>query len=175
MKTYSALRVAHPTFYYENYEISQDEGSIRITYHFKTDNLTCFSPSWVFPVEDPSFDISDTTFQTMVFNLGLAELVSYWKITCSPTVKILCGALSPSQINWWKKLYFHGLGEFFYLNGINADESFMRIECANSIEQISPSTRFLKGNLIPVGGGKDSNVTMELLKEFKEENTKNGT
>ncbi len=170
MKTYSSLRVAHPTFYFKNYEILQNGDSIRITYHFYTENLASFSPAWVFPTEGKSIDPEDENFKAMVFNLGLAELVSYWKITCSPKVVIECGSLTPVQINWWKKLYFHGLGEFFYLNGINADENFMRIECANSTNTPSQSQRFLKGNLIPVGGGKDSNVTMELLKEFKEEN-----
>lgn len=170
MKTYFSLREAHPTFFFKNYEISQNSDSICVTYNFSIENLASFSPSWVFPARGKEFDLEDENFKAMVFNLGLAELVSYWKITCSPKVVIECGSLTSIQINWWKKLYFHGLGEFFYLNGINADENFMRIECANSVRELSPSQRFLKGNLIPVGGGKDSNVTMELLKEFKDEN-----
>ena len=170
MKTYSSLRVAHPTFYYKNYEIDIKNGSICITYHFEIENLAKFSPCWELPIGENAVEISDKNFQAMVFNLGLAELVSYWKITCSPKVKIECGNLSPRQINWWKKLYYHGLGEFFYLNHINADENFMRIECAGQPDAISPSKRFLKGNLIPVGGGKDSNVTLELLHDFKSDN-----
>lgn len=169
MKSYSSLRVAHPTFYYKNYEILIENGTISITYHFEIENLCKFSPRWEIPVVE-NLQISDENLQAMVFNLGLAELVSYWKITCSPRVVIECGNLSPIQINWWKKLYFHGLGEFFYLNHINADESFMRIDCAGQPVLPKQSQRFLKGNLIPVGGGKDSNVTMELLKEFKDVN-----
>ncbi|MBQ8003260.1 MAG: hypothetical protein IJ297_07445 [Clostridia bacterium] len=170
MKTYSSLRAAHPTFFYNSYEILKENNTIRVTYHFAIENLASFSPVWVFPLDKEDFDISDENFVTMVFNLGMAELVSYWKITCSPNVVIKCGALSPMQINWWKKLYFHGLGEFFYLNGINPDENFMRINAQGVIKQVSPSSRQLSGNLIPVGGGKDSNVTMELLKEFKDIN-----
>lgn len=170
MKTYSSLRVAHPTFYYKNYEIDVKNGSIFITYHFEIENLSTFSPCWELPLGESSVEISDENFQLMVFNLGLAELVSYWKITCSPRVVIECGNLTPKQINWWKKLYYHGLGEFFYLNHINADDSFMRIECMGQPATVSPSARFLKGNLIPVGGGKDSNVTLELLSDFKDDN-----
>lgn len=170
MKTYSSLRVAHPTFFYKNYEISSKDNEIHITYHFEIENLSTFSPKWVFPMGDDSFDLEDANFKTMVFNLGLAELVSYWKITCSPEVVIECGSLSPAQISWWKKLYFHGLGEFFYLNRINADESFMRISTKGAGNIPPQSQRFLSGNLIPVGGGKDSNVTMELLREFSDTN-----
>lgn len=170
MKNYYSLRAAHPNFRYKSYDIIKETDRISVTYHFSIDNLAEFSPSWVFPSDNDSFDVSDINFQAMVFNLGLAELVSYWKITCSPNVTIECGALTPSQINWWKKLYFMGLGEFFYLNRIDPDESFMRITCCG--KQLSPvkSQRSLSGNLIPVGGGKDSSVTIELLKDFKDIN-----
>lgn len=170
MKTYSSLRVAHPTFYYKNYEILKENDTIRVTYHFEIENLSSFSPSWVFPLGKADIDLNDANLQAMFFNLGLAELVSYWKITCSPNVCVQCGSLSPSQINWWKKLYFHGLGEFFYLNSINPDENFMRITTNGSSALPLQSQRYLSGNLIPVGGGKDSNVTMELLGEFKDIN-----
>lgn len=169
MKSYSSLRVAHPTFFFKNYETRIENGKILITYHFEIENLCEFSPTWEIPCSS-DVEISDENLKAMVFNLGLAELVSYWKITCSPIVKIECGALSPKQINWWKKLYYHGLGEFFYLNHISADETFMRIEATGANSSLSPSQRFLKGNLIPIGGGKDSNVSLELLKDFKEDN-----
>lgn len=170
MKTYDSLRVAHPNFYYKNYEIQQKNNEIHVTYHFEIENLAEFSPSWTFPVVE-NFDFStDENFKTMVFNLGMAELVSYWKITCSPFVFIECGSLFPDQINWWKKLYYHGLGEFFYLNSIKPDFSFMSIRAMLPAKNISPSQRYLSGNLIPVGGGKDSNVTMEILREFKDDN-----
>ncbi|MBR5535429.1 MAG: hypothetical protein IKU60_02140 [Clostridia bacterium] len=170
MKTYSSLRVAHPTFFYKSYEMKAEDGKLHVTYHFEIENLSTFSPTWVFPLGEEAVSLDDCNLKAMVFSLGLAELVSYWKITCSPEVRIECGNLSPMQINWWKKLYFHGLGEFFYLNRINADESFMRISTKGAPASIDQSKRFLSGNLIPVGGGKDSNVTMELLREFKDSN-----
>ena len=46
----------------------------------------------------------------------------------------------------------------------------MRINASQAVGTPTPSQRFLKGNLIPIGGGKDSNVTMELLKEFSDVN-----
>ena len=170
MKTYSSLRVAHPTFLYKNYDYEIKNGSILVTYSFEIENLSEFSPTWVFPFEGEIVEKSDATLDEMIFNLGMAELISYWKITCSPKVEILCHPLTGEQIKWWKKLYYHGLGEFFYLNNINADETFMRISAPASFKFPEESHRFLKGNLIPVGGGKDSNVTMELLRDFSDIN-----
>lgn len=171
MKTYSELRERYRAFHYKSYEINKNSDNIELIFHFSIENLTSFSPRWVFPVGEMTVDASDANFETMVFNLGLAELVSYWKITCSPRVFIEAGSLSEKQIAWWKKLYFNGLGEFFYLNNINADSaSFMSVSSSGSPVEIQPSSRALSGNLIPVGGGKDSSVSMELLRDFKAEN-----
>ena len=74
--------------------------------------------------------------QDMIFSLGMVELVSYWKIACPPTVAVEAGWLNQDQIDWWKDLYFNGLGEFFYVNGIKeADPNhFMDIRCVGQHE-----------------------------------------
>ena len=87
---------------------------------------------------------------------------------------IEAGALNEDKILWWKDLYFNGLGEFFYVNKITeADpEGFMEMVCALGEEVKEPhgyakkqdTTGSEKGVLVPVGGGKDSAVTLELLK-----------
>lgn len=170
-KTYSALRDAYPDFYYESFEITPLDASVKLTFRFSIKNLASFSPAWVFPVYENAPDYSSPAFKNMVFNLGLAELVSYWKITCSPRVHILAGALYQKQVSWWKKLYYNGLGEFFYLNNISpSPESFMDILSEGEPFLISKSARPLSGNLIPVGGGKDSAVTLEILSGFKDSN-----
>jgi hypothetical protein len=110
----------------------------------------------------------------LVFSLGMVELISYWKLTCSPYVCIEAGSLTDDQIEWWKKLYYKGLGEFFYTNGIKIDQDFMRIECLNNktlttARPCPPKAAAAAPKvLIPVGGGKDSVVTLELLKDAVE-------
>ncbi len=171
MKTYTQLRSSFPVFRYSGYDTASLENGTELTFHFSIDDLAAFSPKWFFPKGESPVDENDKTFQTLVFSLGMAELVSYWKITCSPNVIIEAGALSPKQIQWWKKLYFNGLGEFFYLNKISADpDDFMAIEAPAPIGAPSPSARPLSGNLIPVGGGKDSSVSLEILRGFAAEN-----
>ncbi|MCD8098472.1 MAG: hypothetical protein LUE31_10725 [Lachnospiraceae bacterium] len=191
MKTYETCRKDFPSFFYHNYAYTETPEALQVTYHFEIPGLASFSPVWAFPKpdEDPLQPERDARLQTMLFSLGMVELISYWKIACPPKVIIRAGALDREQILWWKKLYFLGLGEFFYTNGIEADpDSFMEIVSEGSglsypsfvdaqfsgAEQASDSNRLfrssqpsknLHGCLVPVGGGKDSACTLELLKK----------
>ena len=99
----------------------------------------------------------------------MIELISYWKIACPKKVIIKPFALDEEQIRWWKKLYFNGLGEFFYVNGIQTNiNDFMTIDCSGAVRHChserSEESYLHEQTLIPVGGGKDSVVTLELLK-----------
>lgn len=174
MSNYNTFRSQFPVFLYKNYELNEDSEKIMIRYHFEIQGLSCFSPEWTIKKGSPESVTDDPVLQKLVFSLGMVELISYWKITCSPKVRILCGSIDDDQEKWWKTQYFNGLGEFFYINGIDADfESFMKIESAadqNGLSAAGPSKKELKGCLIPVGGGKDSIVTLNILSEMRDEN-----
>lgn len=166
MNKFEELRKKHKEFVYESYEVNNDS----FVFHFKMGEYS-FSPKWSFSPDLIKNAKNKKLLDYAVFSLGMSELVSYWKCACPPTVKINCGALSHEQIKWWKKLYFNGLGEFFYRNEISADaESFMNIiPCSDNVPEFEDNNSG-EGFLIPVGGGKDSVVTLELLKEFKDKN-----
>ncbi|MBO6230788.1 MAG: hypothetical protein J6O50_09485 [Ruminiclostridium sp.] len=165
---FNELRSEHPEFIYHSYSVT-DGG---FSFHFSVDSYE-FRPEWKFCGITVPDGIDRKLYEYIVFSIGMVELVSYWKCACPPRVKVQCGALSDEQIQWWKKLYWGGLGEFFYRNGISTDfDSFMTIEC-ESREQPAFSDIFAgsrKGALIPVGGGKDSIVTLELLKNMQQDN-----
>ena len=56
-------------------------------YDFAITGLSEFHPQWVFPKEEGrNIDAGDPVVQNLLFSIGLVELVSYWKITCSPPV-----------------------------------------------------------------------------------------
>lgn len=105
------------------YHIAETESTYELTYDFEIPTLAEFHPRWIFGknAAHPINVQTDAVFRNLVFQLGMVELVSYWKITCSPRVEVAAGALEPEQISWWKTLYFGGLGEFFYVNGIDSD------------------------------------------------------
>ncbi|MBP3382013.1 MAG: hypothetical protein J6L00_05135 [Clostridia bacterium] len=169
MSTYEELREKYPVFRYLSHTVTETETTLDIEYHFEIEGLTAFSPRWSFPKckEFPTTVAKNATLEAMVFGLGMVELISYWKLTCSPRVEIYAGELTADQIMWFKRLYFHGLGEFFYCNAIPLDPiSFMElVSCGKAKKGYKPMKKQVCGHLIPVGGGKDSVLTMELLNE----------
>ncbi|MCI6271568.1 MAG: hypothetical protein MR601_01335 [Erysipelotrichaceae bacterium] len=168
---FNEFRKKYQVFNFNGYDIYEDEKNIEITYYFEIEGLSKFYPKWTIKKNTNKCFKELKSFKECVFSLGLVELISYWKLTCSPIVNIFSNSLDEYQIKWWKKLYFYGLGEFFYVNKIKTNmNDFMEIKTfGEKIEGKSDDFK-LKGNLIPVGGGKDSFVSLELLKDFFEDN-----
>ena len=174
MFSYTQLRKDYPEFIYHGYQIKEEKERICLEYDFEIPGLSSFHPTWEFPKKDEENRkyADDSTFRKLAFSLGMVELISYWKTACPPKVIVEAGDLTAEQILWWKDLYFNGLGEFYYTNGISENqEDFMEIVSAGQeISADALSDRRLEGCLVPVGGGKDSAVTLSLLKGEKETN-----
>lgn len=101
--------------------------------------------------------------------LHLIAGISYFK-TCLPkAMEIRSGSLTRQQADFWNTVYEKGLGEFFFRNQIDfhglinfpaAERSTQQAERIPKSQVLSPKSRLL----VPIGGGKDSIVTAELLK-----------
>ena len=166
MDKYNELRNKYDTFIYDNYEIEELENTTKITYNFIVPSLTQYKPT----LEVKKFKIDSFT-KNLIFHIGLVELVSYWKATCSKNVIIKAGYINKEQMEFFKKLYFYGLGELFYTNGITPNyDDFINIKCELKEQNIEIPNYVGNGNLIPIGGGKDSNVTLEIMKSDFEDN-----
>ena len=171
-KKYIQLRTDYPVFVYESYSIKLIDNEIVIRFTFNLNNRYRFYPETRIAIRPGISDVffkkggSLSDLNIFVFNIGMIELISYWKAACSPKVIVKPHMLDAEQINWWKKIYFHGLGEFFYLNGIdNPDEdTFMEI-LPEGLPVTCPEFDLDEtAALVPIGGGKDSVVTLELLR-----------
>ncbi len=165
MEKFDSFRKQYPVFIYRSYTIAETEDSVDLSFVFSIPGLADFHPGWSFP-KPAGFSVkNDLAFERLAFSMGMAEVISYWKAVCSPELKVECGELDNDQINWWKKLYFLGLGEFFFVNGINTDmDSFMSIiPSGRFVSETETERPALSGCLVPVGGGKDSALTLETL------------
>jgi len=151
-------------FYYENYSYTEKGKDIQISFNFSVGEIK-FKPKLI--IKNTSLKgKKKEVLDNLVFNLGMIEMFSYWKATCSPKIIVRAGDLDKKQINWWKNLLINGMGQYFYENKID----FTKL----NIEIISEGRgEFKKGKvtgkkiLIPVGGGKDSAVTIQMLKKMK--------
>lgn len=163
-KNFSDLRKLYPTFIYEKYEYKIEDNKLKIKYFFDIPNLESFTPTLEIKANN-DLNLEDNYLKTLIFHIGLIEVISYIKCTCSPNIVIKAGYLDKEQINWFKKLYYYGLGEFLYVNNISIEEdNLFNFQIEGEELELGPSSFKGIGNLIPIGGGKDSVVTLELLK-----------
>lgn len=162
----SRLRAEYPCFVYEDYEWEQDaSGRVACAFHFRVGEIE-FRPSYEinFVGSSPARLLPREVMHNLVFHLGLAELPSYWKATCSPRVELRAGSLDAEQTAFWTTLLTDGMGEFHYANQTPfADPGFVTISSASQRSQAVFSEALDDSPLIPVGGGKDSLVTLDLL------------
>ncbi len=165
MGKYEEFREKYPSFVYKAYHVNETKNTVEIGYEFSIPGLAKFRPSWSFRKPENFSVKGDLTFDRLAFSLGMAEAVSYWKAVCSPEVRVECGELNEEQKQWWKKLWFMGLGELFFVNGISADQdSFVDFVSTGSFDSsLKEAVHDPRGCLVPVGGGKDSALTLETL------------
>jgi hypothetical protein len=164
------LRKKYPCFIYKSYNWKIREGDLIISFDFFIEPDIFFKPEITVKNIDKEriSSLKKEIIDNLVFHLGLIELLSYWKTTCSQNIIIKIGNLSKEQIKWWKNLLIKGMAQFFYENKIDwRDKNFLKIMSRGEIPR-AVSGAFLKNRiLVGVGGGKDSVVTLELLKKSK--------
>lgn len=163
---YNELRNEYKEFIFNNYSIQENGNHLNIEYEFEITGLEKFISKWSFPLIGKINIEKKEAIERLVFNLGMVELISYWKIACPKNVIVKANTLTSKQEQFWRKLYFNGLGEFFFVNKIETSiEDFMEIKYINKENKIIKLNKNdYNGILVPIGGGKDSIVTLEVLK-----------
>lgn len=167
---FEKLRAEKPIFTYEGFQYQYTENQIDIIFYFRIGEHIRFTPTMhLLPGRHAQKLADPQLIEGLIFHIGLIELISYWKCTCSPTVHIRGYRLSVPQQQWWKKLYWKGLGEFFYQNGISSDiENFMNFSFDDNSASIDTllcqKVAESDAVIVPIGGGKDSVVTLEHLR-----------
>lgn len=172
------LRKTYPQFFYRGYSYRVAGKDLKISFDFSVPPDIRFHPKVVIKnVSRADIKrVGETVLDNLVFHLGLMEIPSYWKATCSPEIVVEAGYLNKQQIAWWKDLILNGMGEYFYKNKIDfTKQNFLRITSPSSRPRpgLGRSPRPGLGTLsprvlVPVGGGKDAVVTLELLKKGKQ-------
>ncbi|MDO9230864.1 MAG: UDP-N-acetylmuramoyl-L-alanine--D-glutamate ligase [bacterium] len=124
-----------------------------------------FEEAIIFPAPFSLKNIPPKSLNELFSNLHLILGISYYKLYCPPKIKLNI-SLSKKQADFWNTIYRKGLGEFFYVNKIDFRKlvKFPYDKKANPTPFNFPrSDRVLLG----IGGGKDSVVAAEILKENK--------
>jgi len=164
-KKFLELRKKFPWFSYEKFTWTLSEKGLEAEFQFDLSGVVTFRPRIFIPKKSwflPSAETKEL-LPGILFRIGLIEMISYWKAACPPIVKVNPGTLGAEEIVWWKKVWYNGMGEFFYLNSIdNTIDDFITVQSVDN-KPYYPVRADGKGIIVPVGGGKDSAVTLELL------------
>lgn len=171
LSKYSSLRKKFPEFVYDSFNLSASDKGIRMDFVFRAGEKYTFTPYIIFHGKQFSNDfLHDAAARSMAFHIGMVEMISYWKAFCSPQILIRPCMLNNDQQQWWKKLFIHGLGEFFHTNGIPVPgDELLAFRFEPGTQALPPPSHHEADGskaVIPVGGGKDSAVSIALLKKI---------
>lgn len=162
------LRKKYPEFIFERFDFSQEADDLVLSFLFKTPpDLEFVHTAWIRNVSPKISERLDSkVLRNLVFSVGLSEILGYWKATCSPKITIKAGFLDAKQINWWHDLFMKGMGQFYYENNIDFTKNgFLSFNVKSNFRSL-PKAEISSGKImVPIGGGKDSAVTLETLSE----------
>ncbi|WP_372369397.1 endonuclease domain-containing protein [Candidatus Uabimicrobium sp. HlEnr_7] len=143
-----------------------DEKTYTVYLRYAFDNDHIFTEEFSFPV--PTFALTDKkreALEACLKNLHLAAGISYYKAAIPNKITIENYVISPETARFFNKLYLYGLGEFAYKNKVDL-QGHISFPYVN--EPFPSASKIELGNrmAVPVGGGKDSIVTIETLKKL---------
>jgi hypothetical protein len=156
------------------------DASGHVTLRYALDEEVFFVEEFDLPLEGALAEVLDADRERLEGLLSLLHWVagvSYFKTALPPRVSCETGAPPPAAARLLEALYSEGLGELAYTNGLQAlprpsfpAESSPAVGpdlVAAGSEQLGAGVceeRPLERVLVPVGGGKDSAVALEIVR-----------
>lgn len=160
---YRELRKKHPRLIYKSYAFEQTQTELNIQFEYFLEPDITFKPTIKVPIPHK---IDSKQIENFIFSLGIIEGLNYWKAAVPQIFHIESGNIDSYQTSWWHQLFIQGLGEFYFVNQIDfTEKDFLEITSNNSLKQLQIfEDQNQSGELILSSGGKDSAVTLELIK-----------
>ncbi len=152
--------MTYKTFIFDSYNF--DLGTKTLTLRYKIDEAFTFTEKYKFDFDFAAYD--ETILDTALQDLFIMAGVSYYKTFVPSVIDTRNVSLNKDKAEFFGKTYQKGLGEFFYVNKLdpNTNISFPH---SQHVSNPIASTYHGSGLLIGIGGGKDSLVTAEILKD----------
>src|SRR3990167_6670541 len=152
-------------FEFTSYKFKPAQNRIFFNYKikFKDKNPLFFTETIILPRITNLKEIPTGLLSKIFEGLHLVLGVSYWKFYCATKVKTNY-SLSKKEADFWNTVYKKGLGEFFYKNNLNSKIS-PKFPFKRNVKIVSYQLKENNKCLVSISGGKDSIVTLELLKK----------
>ena len=150
-------------FIFEHYAFDAASGILRLNYRFE--DGPSFEERVTFPTPPQSLSPARmAAFDAACRLVFLLAGVSYYKAYVPRILKCEAFPLTAPWASFIETVYRNGLGEFAYRNKINLIDK-IKFETQNGTQPSPPALNLPHQLLVPVGGGKDSIVSIEALKK----------
>ena len=151
------------SFRFVDYELDEETLTARLRYAFEPGPEFCeeivFEGGRV-----PEDAAGRAALDRALAHLHLVAGISYYKAAVPPEIVIETGEVPRETARFLDKLYLLGLGEFAYRNGLDLSERIRFPFCEGAGPAAPERFELPRRTAVPVGGGKDSVVTIEALK-----------
>lgn len=137
-----------------------DAASKQLELHYSYDDELNFTEKFTFDFEYTQYDpaVLDRALQHLFFVAG----VSYYKAFLAPEISVERGEIDSALKKFLDQTYSQGLGEFFYVNRL---DPCTKIDFPTTTDTLNVLRNAGTGSVVGVGGGKDSLVSIELLRD----------
>jgi len=133
-------------------------------FHYSFDEEEFFTERYAFPgTSGPADGDRKAAIERALFLLSLAAGISYYKAAAPEIARIESDSVTAGELDFLEALFLHGLGEFAYVNKLSLTGR-PRFEYEQRDESTLPALSLGRRALVAVGGGKDSCVSIETLR-----------
>ena len=157
------------TFYFWSHNF--DPETLQASFSFSFDHEVEFTEIIDFACEGfiPTKNVDPKVIQNLLFHLSLALWISYYKLFPTKELVIENGYIDNAQQSFRRTFYINGLWEFFYGNNILPRDLIHFVNSKETKDFDFLQARFTsesKQCMVALGGGKDSCVSVELVKKL---------
>jgi len=154
-------------FEFSQYKYNEESGLLKLFY--KIDELEFVEEIDFNPKNLKLRQLTDLEKKALELSFTYLHIVagiSYYKLFLPEIIKVNTIQLDNNQKNFFDKLYFNGLGEFSFKNHIDLRNK-INFPCTSGAKNESVKVKLNENYMVPLGGGKDSLLTLEMLKTLK--------
>ncbi len=157
----------YSVFIFESYNFDRKNKILKLNYSY--DNKLFFEEKIEFPsgkiLDENELICLDNIFKYLHIIAG----ISYYKLFIPYKIEIKTFTLNKEQADFFNNFYFKGLGEFSFKNNIidlKERINFPYSNSENTKDNEIINYKLKNKVVIPIGGGKDSIVTLNIIKKY---------
>lgn len=145
-----------------------DKPTLTAHLEYALDDEIRFEERIEFPGASAAAERADQpAFEEALRLLHLIAGVSYFKTAAPPEIAVETGPVSAAEAEFLTALYRNGLGEFAWVNNLDLTAHRWFRPSGERPREV-PAPELIRRVAVPIGGGKDSVVSLELLRDAGE-------